>query len=171
MTGRCTIPVTALGTYPCARLGQGGLAIGHRPRLRSLRNLMQMGFTHVVSVLSAAEEPADIREAAGMAGLTWLWIPLGSTKTLPKRGKAELAAALDELMAILDKEGNVYLHCSAGIHRTGMITAALFFRMGYKETDVRETLHRLRAVTGQQMGDQRFQWAGSFCTSRDGGPV
>jgi hypothetical protein len=151
-----------VGNRPVVRIEKGLLAIGHRPRLRQLPILFAEGFTHVVSVLAANESPEPIRSACGNSGLDWHWINLGSTKSLPKQGKPEIATVLDELIGVLGDGGIVFLHCSAGIHRTGMIAAALLFRAGANCTFARRALVHLRPVTAAEMGEARLRWATNF---------
>jgi hypothetical protein len=142
-----------------APLREGALAIGHRPQLRKLAALRDHGVTHVVTVLSSSENPHAIGEAAQRAGLDWLWVDLGSTKSLPSARRVDLQDAVAKMAAILRGGGKLYLHCSAGIHRTGMMAAALLFHLGHDEAQTREMLARLRAVTAQDVGAERLEWA------------
>lgn len=120
------------------------------------------GVTHIVTVLSEMEKPHAIGEAAQTLGLEWLWIDLGSTKNLPARRKPQISEALESMAAILAGGGRIYLHCSAGIHRTGMIAAALFFHLGRDEAQTKAALAALRPLTAAEMGPDRFAWARSF---------
>jgi hypothetical protein len=151
-----------IGEAPCVRLGAGALAIGHRPPLRALEPMRRAGFTHIATVLAENENPHAIGAAAEAAELGWLWLELGSTKSLPARGKAEIATALATMADILRDGGCLYLHCSAGIHRTGMIAAALMFHLSCSEDDIRAALTALRPITAQDVGEARFEWARSF---------
>ena len=160
-----TLKIEDRGKLTFARIHSGALAIGHRPPLRSLPRMREAGVTHIATVLSEREEPHAIETAVREAGLSWLWVELGSTKTLPARAKPEIAAALDLLSSILAAGGCVYLHCAAGIHRTGMITAALLFRLGLSEDEARAVLTALREVTAREMGQERWTWASSFARS------
>jgi len=130
--------------------------------MRAFKRMRDNGVTHVVTVLSRSEHPDSIGAAAREAELEWVWVELGSTKTLPARGKPAIREALCKLAAILNAGGRIYLHCSAGIHRTGMIAAALLFHLGYDESEARAALASLRAVTMRTMGEERFDWARSF---------
>lgn len=143
-------------------LRAGALSIGHRPRVRAVARLKAQGVTHVVTALSEAEGPGPIGTAVRNAGLTWIWIPLGSTKVLPARARPDLMAKVDEIAAALEAGARVYLHCAAGIHRTGMLSAALMFRLGCEEDFVRAALATLRPVTAEGVGEARFDWARSF---------
>jgi hypothetical protein len=148
-----------------AQVAGGGLAIGHRPGARAIKRLPSAGVTLVVTVLTESEGAAQIEASARGAGLAWIWLPLGSTKNLPARAKPEIRAALEEIAAALKAGGRLYLHCSAGLHRTGMISAALLFHLGYDEAQVRATIEAMRPLTAQEMGAARLDWASSFATA------
>lgn len=140
----------------------GQLAIGHRPGARAIKRLPSAGVTHVVTVLSEAEGAAGIEASVCSAGLAWIWLPLGSTKNLPARVRPQIRDTLEAIVAALAGGGRLYLHCSAGLHRTGMISAALLFRLGFAEDQVRATIEAMRPLTAREMGAARFEWASSF---------
>lgn len=162
-------PIETANELIFVRMGAGALAIGHRPPLRALARMRSAGVTHVATVLAAQENPHAIEAAARAAGLEWLWIELGSTKNLPKRADPVIARALDALIAHIAGGARIFLHCSAGIHRTGMITMALLFRLGGDAAEVAAALAALRPVTARDVGAARREWARSFAReARDG---
>lgn len=150
------------GKRTFVRVLSGALAIGHRPPYRALRAMKLAGITHVVTVLSREEGAEPIGAAAMRAGLQWLWIELGSTKTLPQRRRGDILEALRSMTAILVDGGRIYLHCSAGIHRTGMIAAALMFHLGRDAAQTKDVLAALRPLTAAEVGEARLEWAQSF---------
>lgn len=154
--------VERIGTLTFVHILSGALAIGHRPALRSLPALGIAGVTHIVTVLSRSENAEAIGAAARQCGLKWIWIELGSTKNLPKRRKPEICDALEQIAAILRSGGRIFLHCSAGIHRTGMIAAALLVHLGHDESQTLAMLTALRPITAAGVGDARIAWARSF---------
>jgi protein tyrosine/serine phosphatase len=61
---------------------------------------------------------------------------------------------------ILDREdGRLLIHCSAGIHRTGMVAYALLRFAGHDAATAREKLRLLRTVTCEGVGEYRLAWA------------
>jgi protein tyrosine/serine phosphatase len=66
------------------------------------------------------------------------------------------------MSATLRDGGRIYLHCSAGIHRTGMIAAALLFHLGHDDEQTRAILAALRPLTASDVGEARLDWARSF---------
>lgn len=155
-------PVEILHGLNFIAIGGGSLTIGHRPGARAIRRFPAARISHVVTVLSETECPHVIEAAVRAAGLAWIWLPLGSTKNLPARGKPEIGRCLDAMIDSLAAGGRLYLHCSAGLHRTGMIAAALLFRLGCDADTVRAAIAAMRPLTARDMGEARFEWAASF---------
>lgn len=56
---------------------------------------------------------------------------------------------LAQLRKRLAQGASIYIHCSAGIHRTGMIGACLLHFLGLGPEDVKEALEIMRPVTSQ----------------------
>lgn len=48
--------------------------------------------------------------------------------------------------------------CSAGIHRTGMVTYGLLRSLGNEKTEAAQILQSLREVTSSQVGEDRLLW-------------
>jgi len=152
----------------------GSLAIGHRPKLKSLRTLAEEGFTHVVTLLSDREGAATIGRAAQAAGLGWIWIPLASAAPDDEPDTLDaVRVAFGEIEQALQSGGKVFLHCSAGIHRTGMITNAFLRYLGYDRQKARTILCSLRELTANEVGEARLEWGEHFARpdKRPGGTV
>ena len=64
----------------------------------------------------------------------------------------------EKLQDILDSWGSIFIHCSAGIHRTGMICFALLLYLGFDEIDAKKFLSKLRKVTKENVGLERIEW-------------
>lgn len=115
-------------------VGAGAAALTHRPKLKALPAMRAAGVTHLVTLLSASEGAPAVGAAARAAGL----------------------AALSNLIAA---GAHVAVHCSAGIHRTGMFGYALLRTCGLAPEAAAETLATLRPATAEGVGDQRLAWA------------
>jgi hypothetical protein len=93
------------------------------------------------------------QEVCARLGAKYVWIPpdLISRRKVP----AERPAAIDRFLAIMDDPANhpVLIHCRAGLHRTGVMTAV--YRMEYQNWS---PLRALREVKANGFGD-------SACTS------
>ena len=72
------------------------------------------------------------------------------------------------MIAALHKQARIYIHCSAGIHRTGMITHGFLRHAGLDATEARAQLKRLRVVTSESVGEDRMTWGERFYRDRGG---
>lgn len=143
-------------------LGGGALAIGHRPRLDQLAWLRARGATHVLTLLSESEGALTLRCAVEEAGLDWLWLAMDSGSPPEVARDAEFERAFHELDALLSAGAQVFVHCSAGIHRTGMVTYAYLRHAGHDAESADALLGRLRAITAGEVGPQRRAWGERF---------
>ena len=57
-------------------VGNGKLALYHRPRGVDFRTLRELGCTHVVTLMKESEGARSIGKMTENAGLTWVWIPV-----------------------------------------------------------------------------------------------
>jgi protein-tyrosine phosphatase len=143
-------------------VGGGRIALYHRPKVRFLRELKQAGCTHVLTLLSEREGARTIGKAAEQAGLTWLWLALANGNPPSRALAAEVEMMLTHVRLVLANGGSVLIHCSAGVHRTGMIGYALLRLEGFAPDAARETLGTLRAVTAAGVGEARLAWGDRF---------
>ena len=151
-------------TWTWAAVGGGHLAVGHRPKISDLARLAAAGGTHVLTLLSEREGARAIGDAVEDAGLVWLWLPLESGRP-EDAGVAAVRVAIGQVRAALLEGGRVLVHCSAGIHRTGMVSAAILRRLGLEADDVRAVLREMRVVTADGVGEARLAWADRFASA------
>ena len=148
------------------QVGSGALALTHRPKLKALPSLRTAGATHLVTLLAENEGATQIGAAAERAGLTWIWIPLvGASVPDPARDD-ELRQACRELCELIAAGGHLVVHCSAGIHRTGMFGYALLRQCGLDQEAARAKLAELRQVTADGVGPDRLAWGDRLADTR-----
>lgn len=150
-------------TYPSHPVSNGFIAIGHRPRIKHLPAMKRNGVTLVVSILGKQEDAERLGQLIMRAQMEWIWIPIGSSQPPTDRKTLEtVAAALSKLELALHAGGTIFIHCSAGIHRTGMIANALLLYLGYSQEKARSILEELRQVTSENVGSDRLSWGIQF---------
>lgn len=142
--------------------GHGYLALGHRPRRDAFGDFRDSDATMLVTLLSESEGAEEIGTHAAAAGLGWVWLPLALAKPPPPERDAEIRAAFEKVRAALDGGGRVFVHCSAGIQRTGMIAYALLRFLGDDAKAARDKLARARRVTAEGVGEARLAWGDRF---------
>lgn len=137
---------------------QGHISIGHRLKFKQIPLLKREGITHVLSLLSRKEGAEKIGKSVRKSDLEWIWYPMeNATPPDPDQYEGYLKL-FKKLQAILDSGGFIYIHCSAGIHRTGMIVFALLLYLGFSELETKNMLSKLRKITHEKIGLERFEW-------------
>lgn len=152
--------MTTLSALTWVSVRRGSIALTSRPRIRVLRELArEEACTHVLTLLSEREGAAEIGAATEAAGMAWMWLPFENGSPPGKKRDEELTNALAELRRVLGTEGSrILIHCSAGIHRTGMVAYALLRFAGDDAVTAREKLAALRTVTHEGVGEHRIAW-------------
>jgi hypothetical protein len=143
-------------------VGGGRVAIGGRPKLRALTAMRDEGATHIVTLLCEGEDARELGAAVTAAGLGWQWLPRRNGDPPADHEDAAIAAALDAWLALLAGGASLYIHCAAGIHRTGMLTHALLRRAGHAPADAQQLLAALRTLTAAEAGAHRLAWGHRF---------
>ncbi|MEV1005616.1 tyrosine-protein phosphatase [Nonomuraea sp. NPDC050202] len=100
----------------------------------------------------------QLGSAVKAVGMQWIWIPLPSAGPPPPTSDYRLGAALMQVSSLLRDGCHVLVHCSAGIHRTGMFAYALLRFTGMTSEDAALSLERLNAVMATEAGDHRLAW-------------
>ena len=91
---------------------------GAQPMGRDYDDLAALGIKTVIN-LTSDDAQADERELVERAGMTYLQIPMTTSK-------APTAKELAQFLAVVNESSSqpVYVHCVGGKHRTGVMTAA-----------------------------------------------
>ena len=140
----------------------GHLAIGHRPSTKLVSDLKLQNTTHLLTLLSEGEGSTDVKSLCKKSDLSWLWYPMKSASSPSEDRLQELADLFQEMESILNDGGKIYVHCSAGIHRTGMITFAFLRFIGLSIEEAESKLAELRPTTSEGVGEERMEWGNSI---------
>lgn len=149
---------------------QGLLAFGARPRTGDwledeILGYKRLGFRHVVSLLEPREahelglvEEGSLCEAQG---IQFHSLPIPD-RGVPRRSEEPLA--LVRLLAgALGREEAVFLHCRAGIGRSGIITALLMLQLGVPVGSIFPSLSLSRGIRVPDT-EQQEQWIQSMAS-------
>lgn len=128
-------------------IGAGRLALWHRPALKRLSALRALGCDCLVTLLAEREGAQQIGAAAQRAGMDWLWLPIANADIPEGEERQELEKAVVLLSSLLDQGHSLIIHCSAGIHRTGMIAYALLRFRGHNRDSALEHIAKMRGHT------------------------
>jgi len=136
-------------------VGRGRIAVYGRPSFRMMQHLKESGFDYMVTLLSESEGAKELGLATKSLGIDWLWYPMPNAKPPEDDQRLRLAELVMLISSLLDDGEHIFLHCSAGIHRTGIITYALLRYRGMTAADAKQLLEELRLVTAQGLNDAR----------------
>ena len=140
------------------------LILGPRPGKKSKDHIKGQGVTDILTLLSPREQAETISKIAKSIGAAWHHFPIdgGHLETLSKVDPARLFLIYDDILRTAGTdEPVIYLHCSAGIHRTGFAIYLLLRYRGLSADAARAEVKKLRPVTSEQVGEDRIELAES----------
>ncbi|MCX6068810.1 MAG: tyrosine-protein phosphatase [Chloroflexi bacterium] len=140
------------------QVGNGRMALTHRPRGMDFSMFRGLGCTHIVTLLKESEGAQSIGKMAQNAGLTWVWVPVPNGNHPEGEVHQRLMEALPHLSQLLDEGASLLMHCSAGIHRTGTVAYGLLRWRGISQEDALKLIGQMRTVTHDEMGQKRLCW-------------
>ncbi len=144
--------------YNFVKVGNGRLALNHRPGGRDFPLLRELGCTHVVTLLKESEFANTVGVHTNSAGLEWVWIPVPNGNYPQGEVHQRLLAAMPKLSKLLDEGKSLLIHCSAGIHRTGTVAYGLLRWRGMERDEAMQVIHQIRPVTAEGMLEKRRRW-------------
>lgn len=133
----------------------GEIALGHKPGKKLRHQLEKQGCTLVVNLLSDLESKASENEHR-------VRLPLRSARPPGAKRDAEVYQLFERMLTELHRGGRVFVHCSAGLHRTGMIAFAFFRHLGFAREESIQLIRELRELTASQLTEPRITWGEKF---------
>jgi protein-tyrosine phosphatase len=136
---------------------EGRLICGPRPERpfhRSVGALVDLGVTTIACLLDDHEMPRELALAYETAAVELIRFPIAD---FGRPGDTDaLSGLLEDLLLRLSRRETVYLHCFAGIGRTGTVLACLLKKAGAVDDPVRlvRTIYDPRALETEEQ--QRF---------------
>ena len=155
--------VSEIGWIP---VGAGCLAIWHRPSLKALPLLKEAGCEHILTLLSEKEGALEIGDAVRQAGMKWTGLPLPNARWSEGKKKDLILSAIPDLSEVLDSGTHLLIHCSAGIHRTGMVTYILLRWRGHDEQEALSLIARMRLHTREGLRKEDIAWGNEVINSK-----
>jgi protein-tyrosine phosphatase len=144
--------------YNFVKVGNGRLALNHRPGRRDFSLLSELGCTHVVTLLKESEFAERIGEGVKQAGIEWIWLPVPNGNHPEGEVHKRLIDAMPVLSQLLDEGNSLLIHCSAGIHRTGTVAYGLLRWRGMGREEAMKTIAKIRKETAEGMMEKRMRW-------------
>lgn len=145
------------------RVLEGGVTCLHRPSVGGITKLAQLTpCTTVFTLQSKSECPHEVEKECKKNKLEWYWINLpGANKRLLESNQVawNLKKGLLEAKRRLKQGEFLFVHCAAGIHRTGLFIYALLRICGLDQETTLEAVKSIRQVTYERCGKHRFELA------------
>ena len=142
------------------KLKRYDLHVGPRPGKKSRAMLEALKPSHILTLLAVREQVRPIEKIAGDIGAEWRHFPIdgGKLDALERVSLRELFDLISNIETTSER-ARIYLHCSAGIHRTGFIAYILLRRDGLTRDEALSALKTEREVTFEQVGMERIDFA------------
>lgn len=141
-------------------LDSGKLALSGRPKIKEVKKLIPAGCTHVVTILAAKGEQAHrIGEAVESCGMEWNWLKVSHATGLSAEEEINFKLCVDRIHKKILSNENVLVHCSAGLHRTGMFAYALLRKGGIDHEQTLEIIHEIRTDTLDALEEKYIETA------------
>jgi protein-tyrosine phosphatase len=148
------------------QVGSGWLALSNRPKLKDIAELPAQGCQRVITIQGRNELPNQVERAVKAAGMAWTWVPIASLAPLAighgkfPEGEADLLMrrGLQELVESIEAGESVLIRCSAGIHRTGMLTFALLRWLNIPEIKALDMIEEMRSITRADIRAEHLGW-------------
>ena len=144
--------------YVFVNVGNGRLALNHRPGRADFARLRELGCTHVVTLLKESESAQKIGSQTKNAGMEWVWVPVPNGHYPQGEVHERLLAAMPQISQLLDEGKSLLIHCSAGIHRTGTVAYGLLRWRGVEGDEAMRLIHTMRKETAEGMMEKRRRW-------------
>lgn len=125
-----------------------GLVLRGRPKLRALD--LQCPTDVVVTCLTEHEGGLRIVDAVRAIDKEPLWLPF-TFSTVTQADLPRLAAGTQQVASRLHAGETVTIHCSAGLHRTGVIAYASLRRTGLTGVETERVIAAARQQTADEL--------------------
>ena len=146
------------------KIYNGFLKIGHLPGQYNgtYKKLQKEGTKTALSLMSEREGALEIGQQFQSLSINWLWLPLQNGNPPPKELLPLILKTFNIIKSELATGNKIFIHCSAGLHRTGMITYALLVFLGYNLQEAYDLLIELRPLTAYEVRKKRLDWGQQF---------
>lgn len=139
-------------------VGNGRIALYHRPKRTDFTLLRKMGCIHIVTVLKESEYAEGYGTFTKEAGMEWIWLPVPNGRYPKGEVHERLIQTIPILSHLLDEGSSLLIHCSAGIHPIGMIAYGILRWRGIDSNVAMALIHKMREETAKGMMEKRMQW-------------
>ncbi len=141
-------------------LGSGKLALSERPKLKEIGKLVSADCDLVVTILSAKGDQAHkIGAEVESCGMRWEWVKVTNANSMTGEEKLHFRSSIQSVYNAIKANEKVLLHCSAGLHRTGMFAYALLRKGCLKPEEALSVIEEIRKQTYEALEEKYINLA------------
>jgi predicted protein tyrosine phosphatase len=142
----------------------GKIAIGGRPSLQLIELLKSEGCSTVITLLKESEKKIAemVGQKAESLGMHWIWFPLTASNLPSGEAINDAKILFKDLQIRLNNQERIFIHCAAGIHRTGSFTNGLLRFMGNSAEESREKINQIRPIILRDAHPKHWAWGEQF---------
>lgn len=130
----------------------GHITAAGAPSLARLREWKDWGATDVVTLQRGDEMRPELPAECRALELTWWHRPLSGKRLEAKADRDSLTKLRSILALLAESPGRkIVLHCSAGLHRTGVFLYLLLRESGLCKSEALAKIHEARPLTAQEL--------------------
>ena len=161
--------ITKKKTFNFYELKSGSLISCHgRPKKNDLIYMKETyQVNYVLTILHSGENPEIIKKYCEEIGnITWKNLPLKGANMALFMNKEVQKLIINNILELIDDMNKnkliIFLHCAAGVHRTGTILYTILRCTGESKESAMEAIKKIRIETWRNCGENRIQYAEEY---------
>lgn len=141
-------------------LNSGRLALSERPKIKEIRKLKPARCDIILTILSAKGEQAHkIGLEVMSCNMKWEWLKISNAGNMTNIEKEQFRDMVNRILEAVYEDQSVLVHCSAGLHRTGMFAYALLRKGGLDHEKTMKLIREIRPDTHDAMDEKYIRLA------------
>lgn len=135
----------------------GALALSERPKIKETHKLKAGSCTHVVTILAERGEKARLLgKEVQQQSMTWHWLKISKITALTHKETSDFKTAINETLLKLKQKEHILVHCSAGLHRTGIFAYVLLRRSGLTHIESLHFISHMKPETANALMEVKY---------------
>lgn len=149
-------------------LKNGYLTIGSRPTTEKIDELSKLGITTVVTLLKETEKNVvALGDYIQSQNIDWIWFPLAASKLVTDyETKVAVLEVYQKIVEKLTLGEKIFIHCAAGVHRTGAFTNGLLRSENFSKEESKQLIKKMREVTAREAVKKHWKWSENMVMSK-----
>ena len=124
---------------------KGRLALSERPKIKEIKSLLNTECDVVVTILGEKGEQASIiGHEVEQCGMIWEWVKIQNTSSISDRERLYFKSAVLKVSEFINEDKSVLIHCSAGLHRTGIFAYCVLHQLKFSHDEILNLIKEIR---------------------------